>query len=250
MMEITNSHPTYWLSYGGGVNSTALAILIANGQLPQYEPWRIIFSDTGEEQPETYAYINNHFIPWLDKHGKSLEIVRPNETVLERWERLRVTGSRLLRSCTVEGKINPIKRYIEANGGGIQLIGVDAGESHRMPEKVRPLVDLDIDRNECEEIIKAEGLPSPGKSGCWCCPFRRVSEIIKLAKLEPCKFERIVKLEEIATKTHGLTTDGNPRTQWGDKPAIYWRERAKQGDIFYDDGQIGDDAPHCGCYDG
>ena len=29
-----------------------------------------------------------------------------------------------------------------------------------------------------------------------------------------------------------------------------WRDRAKQGDIFYDKGRLSDDAPHCGCYDG
>lgn len=242
--------PTFWLSFGGGVNSTALAVLLVRGKLPQYEPWRIVFSDTGEERPETYAYMRDHFEPWLAKHGKTLEVVRPEETILERWERLKVTGSRLLRGCTVEGKIKPIERHVAANGGGVQLIGVDAGESHRMPDRVRPLVDLDIDREGCEAIIKAEGLPSPGKSGCWCCPFMRVGEVIRLAKVEPCKFERIARLEDIATETHGPQPDGQPRTQWGDKPASYWRERAGQGDIFYDEGRLSDDAPHCGCYDG
>lgn len=255
---------TFWLSYGGGVNSTALAILLVRGKLPQYEPWRIVFADTGEERPETYAFIRDHFELWLARHGKTLEIVRPKETILERWERLKVTGSRLLRGCTVEGKIKPIERHKAANGGGVQLIGIDAGEAHRMPDTVRPLVDLDIDREGCEAIIKAEGLPSPGKSGCWCCPFMRVSEVIKLAKLEPCKFERIERLENVATETHGRIirreideegnviseTDGGTRTQWGDRPASYWRQRAGQGDLWYDEGRLLDDAPHCGCYDG
>lgn len=117
----------YWLIYGGGVNSTALAILMVRGKLPQYEPWRTVFSDTGEERSETYSYIRDHFEPWLAKHGKTLEVVRPEETILERWERLKVTGSRLLRACTVEGKIKPIERHVAANGGGVQLIGIDAG---------------------------------------------------------------------------------------------------------------------------
>lgn len=236
----------YWLSYGGGVNSTALAVLLARGDLPQYEPWRIVFADTGEEKPETYAYIRDHFEPWLAKHGKTLETVRPPETVLERWERLRVTGSRLIRACTVEGKINPIKCHIEANGGGVQLIGIDAGEAHRMADRVRPLVDLDIDRDGCEDIIKAAGLPSPGKSGCWCCPFIRVHEILRLARKDPCRFERIVALENMATATHGPQPNGEPRSQWKDKPASYWRDRASQGELFNDDETL----PPCGCYDG
>lgn len=240
----------YWLSYGGGVNSTALAILMIQGRFPQYDPWRIVFSDTGDEKPETYAYIRDHFAPWLARHGKQLEIVKPTETVLERWERLKVTGSRTIRSCTENGKIIPIRDYVKNNGGGIQLIGIDAGEAHRMPDSIRPLVDADIDRDECEAIIKAAGLPSPWKSGCWHCPFARVSEVIRLAKTDPCRFERIAKLEDAATAEHGPQPDGSPRSQWGDKPASYWRERAKQGDLFYDDGGIVDSDPHCGCYDG
>ena len=55
--------PTFWLSFGGGVNSTALAVLLVRGKLPQFEPWRIVFSDTGEERPETYTYLRDHFEP-------------------------------------------------------------------------------------------------------------------------------------------------------------------------------------------
>jgi len=222
----------FWLSYGGGVNSTALAILLCEGKLPQYTPFRVVFSDTGDEKPQTYDYIREVFTPYLELHGITLETVKPSETVLGRWERLKVTGNRQLRGCTVEGKINPIKKHVEANGGGVQLIGVDAGEAHRMPDRVRPLVDLDIDRDGCETIIAAAGLPSPGKSGCWHCPFSRVGDIIQLARYEPCKFERIATLEKTATETHGRDPKGNPRTQWGDKPASYWRDRASQQDFI------------------
>lgn len=242
----------FWLSYGGGVNSTALAILLMRGELPQYEPWRIVFADTGEERPETYAYIRDHFEPWLMRHGKKLETVRADETVLERWERKRMTGNRLQRGCTIEGKIKPMEKYVTENGGDFaaQLVGIDAGEDHRMPGAVRPLVDLGIDRNGCEAIIKAEGLPSPGKSGCWCCPFLRVSEVIKLIKTDPCKFERIARLEDIATETHGTQANGERQTQFHGLPASYWRERAGQGDLLYDDGRLADEATPCQCHDG
>lgn len=155
---------TYWLSYGGGVNSTALAILLVQGRLPQYEPWRIVFADTKTEKDHTYAYIKDHFMPWLLSHGRMLEVVLPKEGVLERWERLKVTGSRILRSCTDTAKIAPLQRYIDANGGGEWLLGIDAGEPHRAankPGKHRPLVDLDIDRDECERIIAGSGAAVP-----------------------------------------------------------------------------------------
>jgi 3'-phosphoadenosine 5'-phosphosulfate sulfotransferase (PAPS reductase)/FAD synthetase len=138
---------TFWLSYGGGVNSTALAVLMLRGAFPQYVPWRILFADTGDERPETYEYIREHFIPYLQLHGKELEICYPTETVLDRWERLRVTGSRIIRACTENGKIVPMSRYRAEHGDGPVLLGIDASESHRRPDDIRPLVDANIDRD-------------------------------------------------------------------------------------------------------
>lgn len=237
---------TYWLSYGGGVNSTALAVLMCDGKFPQYDPWRILFSDTGDERSETYLYIRQHFIPYLQAHGRELEICWPNESVLERWERLKVTGSRLLRTCTEEAKIIPMHRYRHAHGGGTVILGIDASESHRRPDDIRPLVDANIDREECKQIILAAGLPVPVKSGCWHCPFMRVSQIVELARTSPCRFDRIVRLEEIATITHGTQPDGTPRVQWGSRPAREWQERTRQGHLFV---ETDTDAP-CDCYDG
>ncbi|MEM3161041.1 MAG: phosphoadenosine phosphosulfate reductase family protein, partial [Nitrososphaera sp.] len=46
----------YVLSYGGGVNSTALMILLVRHKLPiDY----VIFADTGSERPETYTYLKH-----------------------------------------------------------------------------------------------------------------------------------------------------------------------------------------------
>ncbi len=241
----------YWLSYGGGVNSTALAILMIHGRFPEYEPWRIIFSDTGCEKDETYQFIREHFVPYLEKHGRILEITFPKETVIERWERLSVTGSRILRTCTVEAKIKPQERYVKFFGKNSKpLIGIDAGEQHRQRESIRPLVDADIWREDCIRIIKDAGLPVPIKSGCWCRPFARVGEVIKLIKEHPCRFARIERLEKAATEKHGAIAEtGEPRTQWGDRPCSYWRERASQGDLFYDGYTLVEDMIPCSCYD-
>ena len=241
---------SYWLSYGGGVNSTALAILLARGKLPQFEPWRIVMAATGDEKERTYSYIRDVFSPWLEQHGKTLEIVKPKETVLGRWQRLNVTGSRIIRACTIEGKIRPIEKHIASAGGALgQLIGIDAGEHHRAkdrPGKFYPLVELDVDRDECEAIIKSEGLPSPGKSGCWHCPFMRVGEVIALVKTDPCKTAIIERLETLATETHGTEPDGGQRTHWGDRTVAQWRERAAQGDLFITER---DPTEPCDCYD-
>jgi hypothetical protein len=228
--------PIFWLSFGGGVNSVALAILLAAGRLPKYEPWRIIFADTGEEQDHTYEFIEKYFSSWLATQGHTFEIVRDKETVLERWERFSVTGSRQYRACTQYAKTNPIKRYIKENGGGMSLIGIDAGEAHRAIERsgnIYPLVELGIDRKSCEKIIEEAGLPSPGKSGCWHCPFMQVKKILNLARHYPSRFDRIERLEQAAT----LKT-GKIRYQWGNKQCTYWRERAISQKLLFDDYDI------------
>lgn len=245
-----------WLSYGGGVNSTALAVLLCEGELKKYEPWEAVFADTLTEKNGTYEYVDRVFIPYLLGHGRFLNVVQPVEGVLERWERLKVTGSRILRVCTDKGKIEPIEKFLKARAvpGDVQLIGIDAGESHRAKAprprdkwgKAYPLVEKDIDREDCIKIIRAAGLSVPPKSGCWCCPFMRVGEVMDLALESPGRFDRIVRLEEAATVAHGPGPEGF-RAQWGDRPAKYWKgragDRAAQGNLF------GGEVP-CGCYDG
>jgi hypothetical protein len=235
----------YWLSYGGGVNSTALAVLLCSGRLPQYEPWRVVWADTGTEKDETYTYLNTVFIPYLSAYGKQLETVTPTETVIGRWERLRVTGSRRMRTCTDYGKVKPINAHIAANGGGDTLIGIDAGEIGRARDREGvhyPLVEMWLTREDCVKVIQEAGLPVPVKSGCWCCPFMRTQEVLDLAKNHPCRFERIARLEKAASETHG-----GYRYQWGDSNCDYWRTRASApllDEIYHDE------MPPCGCYDG
>lgn len=249
---------TYWLSYGAGVNSTALLVLLVEGRLPQFDPFRVVFADTRDEKDETYAYIRGVVQPYLLKHGRELETVYPKEGVLERWERMGVTGSRILRTCTRYGKIEPLHAHIKANGGGEQLIGIDAGEPHRarpsMPtdpyQKHFPLVDLDIDRAGCVGIIQAAGLCVPPKSGCWHCPFMRRREVLALAREQPEKFARIEALEAVARERHRPGKDTPfDIAQWHGKPAPYWRARAadegRQVPLFEREPEL-----PCACYDG
>jgi hypothetical protein len=244
----------WWLSYGGGVNSTALAILLVHGKVPGVEAWEVVFADTGDERPKTYCYLHT-FRVWLRNCGKDLAIVRGKETVLERWQRLQVTGSRIIRSCTDEAKVQPIRRHLMEYEAVGQLIGIAADEAHRarpaepnqIPKRY-PLVEQDIDREGCAQIIRDAGLSVPVKSGCWHCPFLRVGEILTLATTAPERFALIEDLELAATMMHP-PAPGKKRTQWHDRPAAYWRERAllpMSGELFDDD----DDPRPCGCVDG
>ena len=239
----------HWLSYGAGVNSTALLVALIEKKVDAH-PFRVVFSDTQDERDETYDYLYHQAMPYARKHGVTIEVCRGYEGVLERWERLSVTGNRIMRTCTKEAKTTPIGKHIRAHTHKeqaiVQLIGIHADEQHRArpanlgeSEKRYPLIELGWGPEECREAIERAGLPIPVKSGCWHCPFLRKQQVIDLCISAPCKFDRIIRLEDAANAKHPGDT---VRTQWGDKPAREWRDG---GSLFADASK---DLP-CGCMD-
>ena len=191
------------LSYGGGVNTTALMIYIVNNKLPIDEA---VFADTGGELPETYAYLKVAR-EYLKKHGIKLRTikVKVNGTGLyECATRRKVIPSQVWRWCTRDFKIRPIHRYYKALHAHInQYIGIDYGEVHRMKDSGEeyvsnhyPLVDAKVNRKDCIEIIKAEGLPVPLKSGCYFCPFNNHERWDFVLNSHPRLYDKAMKLEE------------------------------------------------------
>lgn len=241
----------HWLMYGGGVNSTALAILLIQGKFPQYThtPWQCLFADTQEEKPETYRYVKM-FDRWLDERGAGLTIVQ-GMSPMAYWRKYSLTGSRIYRKCTEVAKIKPIQEFLDGSGNVLQLIGIDAGESHRArsdPTKRYPLIEADIDRDGCVEIIKGAGLCVPVKSGCWCCPFARVGEVKALIRDYPDRVAEIVELERIATEVHGPAPNGLPRYQFGVGPLAEYVKKLAANPMI--PGLEPERDMPCGCYDG
>ncbi len=210
------------LSYGGGLNSFALALAAhARGLRPDL----ILFADTGSERPETYAHIDTVLTPWLASVGwPALTVVR--------WVRQSGTfapldayylGRRELPSaaygyagCSDKFKRQPIDKAVAAHPDVIAAIargetverwvGYDSGEAHRLGRSVdgggyrwrAPLVEWDMDRDDCRAIVTAAGLAQPGKSACFCCPHSRPSEVYDLARRHPELFARSVEIERAA----------------------------------------------------
>lgn len=205
------------VSYGGGVNSTAMLIGMVKHNI---KPTDILFADTGAEQEETYAYVK-HFSEWLTmrgfpeiktvkyktKHGEELTIVQDiknNKTIPSiafGW-----------KTCSQKFKIQPQAKYIDmVYGNDIHIwhyIGFDAGESERQLENpikhhsnTYPLIIWGWDRAKCKEIIIEAGLCVPPKSSCFCCPNMKKHEILAL----PDNLKEEVKaIEANATKLSEL----------------------------------------------
>ena len=258
------------VAYGGGTNSTAMLIGMHDRGIPVD---LILFADTGNEQPHTYAFlpIMNE---WLTAHGM------PEITVVEYVDK---NGDRLtleqecLRSgtlpalayghkkCSLKHKVEPQEKFcnnyqpckeVWARGEKVvKYIGFDAGEERRRDNaivydmtdpkyrKEYPMIDWNWYREDCIAAIEKEGLPLPGKSSCFFCPAMKKSEIRTLYHKHRDLYERAIALEKNA-KPNLISVKGLGRDwSWQDfveadknQVAMCW--------MFPEH-----DMP-CGCYDG
>lgn len=193
------------LSYGAGVNSTALAILLIN------EGWKgpIVFADTSTEWPETYCFMDYFEEEWLEPRGfhitrlKGLpwQQYRKGASLIEYCEYACVIPLAAVRWCTSRWKVEPIQRWAKENVIERQLLGIAADEAHRAQHRVRPLVERHIDRKGCIAMIQDEGLSVPRKSGCYICPFQRDAAWYELWKVHLDVFNRAMRLEENSPRT-------------------------------------------------
>lgn len=187
----------YVLSFGAGVNSTALLIWLLKNKKPLD---LVIFADTKNEFPETYENVQR-MSDWCMGHGIEFSIVSSGN-LMEEYSKNRVIPLRMFRSCTDKFKIRPIKKYLKARFEGEKIVtylGIDYGESHRarpIPDNEYPLVENRIDRDGCIDIIKSEGLEVPIKSGCFYCPFQARSEWKSLYEKNKELFDKAVEFEE------------------------------------------------------
>lgn len=213
------------ISYGGGVQSTALLVMAATHQIDPVDA--VLFANVGDdsEHPATLAYVRDVAKPWAQSRGLTVELLdrrRRDGTVETLWGRLMRDGSRSLpipvrmsngapgrRSCTADFKIAVIGKWLRAHGATADnpadvLIGISWDEIERLGnkrvaayERVQyPLVDQRLTREHCKRIIEAAGLPVPPKSSCFFCPFHRPSVWAAMRRDEPALFEKSARLED------------------------------------------------------
>ena len=255
------------VSYGGGVNSTALLVgLHARGVRPDY----ILFADTGGELPSTYQHVAvvsawSQSLGWpaitrvtnagAGNHGHaSLEDECLRNVTLPSI----AYGN---KGCSTKWKRQPQERYLAAQpdvqalwqaGGKVNVcLGIDAGESHRGAAMLaathkrwiyyHPLIEWGWAREECIAAIARAGLPVPGKSACFFCPSSKKHEVLSLARHYPDLFARAVDMERNAAPANTHITGLGRRYSWEKLVAA----DAQQAKLFPDTIEL-----PCGCFDG
>lgn len=240
------------VSYGGGVQSTALLVLAAQGRIdfPLF-----IFANTGEdsEHPATLAYLKDHAHPYAERHGIELvevhktykgvpeglhaRIMRPGIVGQMIPVRSSKEGPPMSRSCTVDWKIEQIGKELRRRGASPEnkatvAVGISLDEMRRANRKSRPyeeivypllgidtgpLLERPLRRDDCERIIADADLPVPPKSSCYFCPFHSLNEWIRQRRDEPELFAKSVEVEQVISAKAGspryLTRYGAPLSE-------------------------------------
>lgn len=230
MSIFTPPPKTDWnvLSLGAGVQSSALALMAAHGEITPM-PDFAIFADTQAEPQEVYDWLD-----WLEKQlpfpvyrvtkgnltNDSLVVHQRKDGSGERVNNL-IPAFGLLpdgtktaaigRKCTNDYKILPIRKLIKDVCGikrgqkhvtVTQWIGISWDEIQRAKESLNkwsqhrwPLLEQKITRHECSQWMRSKGYPSPPRSACYYCPFHSDAEWRRLRDEDPANFQKAIEFD-------------------------------------------------------
>lgn len=209
--------PLEVLSYGGGTQSSAMLLMMADGSIPKADI--VIHSDTGAEMPETVAFMKvaREYV----ENTLKIPFVVCNShlgTIYEEYMRLGAIPMIGARSCTDKFKIRPQRRLIRSIVGsksGVLLansmLGITTDEAKRRVDQADvkwlglkyPLLDdRPTTRSECIDMNMINGWDI-GKSGCYICPYMGSNSWNELKRDHPKLFELAVELEEHKFEVRG-----------------------------------------------
>lgn len=214
--ELTTKERAVVWSSGGGIQSTAIAVLIWQGKLPK--PDYSIMIDTGYESARTINYIHRVAQPKLAEVGVNFELIdaskytnvnimadghcnipafRKNEDG---------TVSKFSTHCNGTWKQQVMKRWLRERGVERceDWVGISTDESRRAGKQTGlkwienryPLIDLGLSRTDCVNLIKDAGWEMPLRTSCVMCPLRTKYEWLKLRVDCPEDFDRACVIEK------------------------------------------------------
>jgi hypothetical protein len=225
-----NDDEKHWevISLGGGVQSSAMALMASCGELGPM-PDCAVFADTQDEPASVYRWLD-----WLEPK-LAFPVFRVSKGSLsESTLKMRTTddgrkfsrtnipfftlnadggfGMIPHRSCTSDFKIGPILKFLRSHceikrgqkhATVTSWIGISLDEQQRMKDSRDkwvvnrwPLVEKRIDRGGCVRWMLERGYPEPPKSACTYCPFHSNKEWRRLKNEEPEDFAKAVKFEK------------------------------------------------------
>ena len=201
-------------SYGGGVQSAAVAVLVVQGKLPR--PERVVMADTGREAALTWKYLAECVQPLLATTGLRVEIASHSLATVDMYPKaggrplipaFTAEKQRLPSFCSVEWKRRVVHRWLRAEGYGparpvTQWLGISVDETARartFPVSwamvAYPLLDMGLTRTACIQLVERAGLPRPPRSSCWMCPFRLDAEWMAMRERNDGDWDKALEMD-------------------------------------------------------
>lgn len=199
-------------SYGGGTQSIAIAVLVAQGKLPR--PDMIVIADTSRETQETWKYTDAYVRPLLAPLGLTIEIAPHSLATVDLYSLksgdillpVYIPNGKLPSFCSGEWKRNVVRRYLRQRGvkSCTTWLGISVDENDRMTNSglkwlkhAYPLCyDMRMDRWQCRSLVERAGLPTPPRSACWMCPNRRNDEWQHIKDNYPNEWEMACDMDD------------------------------------------------------
>lgn len=204
------------ISLGAGVQSSALALMAAEGRFGA-RPELAVFADTGWEPAAVYAQLD-----WLTKRlpypveRVSAGNIRDEAVAAAAGHGGRFasmpmhllnrdgTKGQLRRQCTKEYKLTPIRRHLRALGlNHVEMwLGISLDEWQRMKpsglqwiENRWPLIEAKLTRADCQAWLAERGMPEPPKSACIGCPYMDNSRWLDLRENRTSEWQDAVAVD-------------------------------------------------------
>lgn len=225
--------PIHIISLGAGVQSSTMALMAAHGEIKPM-PVVAIFADTMHEPPAVY--------PWVEYLAALLPfpvVTRSRGDLAKDALRVRVSKKqgptfgmtytkpqipaytlypdgrkgKLQRHCTVDYKIEVVRREFQKQYGRKQKalvwMGISTDEPDRMKDSPRPqfihrypLIESGISRQDCKNWMAKHGYKQPPRSACYFCPFHGDGEWLRLKREEPEAFASAIQFERDLQTTY------------------------------------------------
>jgi hypothetical protein len=232
------------LNLGAGVQSSALALMAAKGEvwpMPDFA----VFADTQAEPTSVYKWLD-----WLETQLPFPVIRVTKGSLTESILKIRVKEKSkysdhpmtylrsnipvyglmpngevrpaLGRACTADFKVGPILKEIrkrcEIRHGQkeitvTQWLGISYDEMQRMKlpsnpwtQHRWPLIEKRMTRTHCKDWMARNGYPKPPRSACYYCPFHDDEEWRRLKTEDPEHFQKAVEFD----KTYRRLQNENP----------------------------------------
>lgn len=213
-------------SFGKDSLATILLALMHSEPLDEVVYCEVMFDDAiSGEVPEHRDFIYGRAIPFLERNGIKVVVLRSEMTYIRSFYRILQKGQSagklnswpLCGKCCIQRdcKLPPIRAYMRSLGSGVvQYIGIAYDEQERLTrleaEKTISLLEkYQKTERDAADICKRAGLYSPAyafsdRNGCFFCPNAKERELRHLYECYPDLWARLLECQGAPNKATEL----------------------------------------------